>query len=98
MATREKGLKHASQQYIALALHVVLLWLPMLRRGQLLKAVKSFFELSVYNVKNNFYVDDWLTSVKNINQATKVIKEVNELLACDDCRLMKFSRNKPEIL
>ena len=96
MATREKGLKHASQQYIALALHVVLVWLPMLRRGQLLKTVKSFFELSVYNVKNNFYVDDWLTSLKNINQATKVIKD--ELLACDGCRLMKFSRNKPEIL
>ena len=52
----------------------------------------------MHNVKNNFYVDDWLTSVKDINQATTLIKEVDELLACGGFRLMKFSSNKPEIL
>ena len=52
-------------------------------------------ELAVHNVKNNFYIDDWLTSVKDINQATTLIKEVDELLACGGFQLMKFSINKP---
>ena len=59
---------------------------------------EKFSKLAVHNVKNNFYVDDWLTRMKDINQATTLIKVVDELLACCGFRLMKFSSNKPEIL
>ena len=58
----------------------------------------DFSEAAVQNVKSNFYVDDWLTSVRNVQEAVELTKEVDQLLTRGGFQLMKFSSNKPEVL
>ena len=58
----------------------------------------DFSDAAVDNVTTRFYVDDWLTSVKTVQQARALIAEVDELLARGGFTLMKFCSNEPEVL
>ena len=58
----------------------------------------SFLEAAIQNVKSNFYVDDWLTSVGNVQEAVELVREVDQLLTRGGFRLMKFSSNEPAAL
>ena len=40
----------------------------------------SFSETAIQNVKSNFYGDDWPTSAGNVQEAVKLVREVDHLL------------------
>jgi hypothetical protein len=59
---------------------------------------KDSHEEAANFIDKNFYVDDGLTSVANIEQAKKLIKETKEICASGGLRLHKFVSNRREIM
>ncbi|XP_043241191.1 uncharacterized protein LOC122391399 [Amphibalanus amphitrite] len=53
---------------------------------------------TVESVKRNFYMDDLLVSVPDVEQARKMRTNVTELVAKGGFRLTKWTTNKPEAL
>ena len=52
----------------------------------------------VHRVKNDFYVDDFITSVNTVVEAKRVIKEAIKLLASTGFTLTEFSCNFADVL
>ena len=52
-------------------------------------------EAAIQNVKSNFYVDDWLSSVGNEQESAQFVREIDQLLTCGVFWLKKFSSNEP---
>ena len=64
-------------------------------------ALKNYANVSpdtVHRVKNDFYVDDFITSINTVAEAKRVIKEATKLLASTGFTLTKFSSNCADIL
>ena len=64
-------------------------------------ALKNYANVSpdtVHRVKNDFYVDDFITSVNSVAEAKRVIKEATKLLASTGFTLNKFSSNCSDVL
>ena len=38
----------------------------------------SFSDAAIQNVRSNFYVDDWLTSVGNVQEVVELVREVDQ--------------------
>ena len=53
---------------------------------------------TLHRVKNDFYVDDFITSVNTVAEAKRVIKEATKLLASTGFTLTKFSCNCGDVL
>lgn len=53
---------------------------------------------AVEAVKNNFYMDDFLRSEKNVHDAKKMQKEVTKLVSQGGFRLTKWLSNRSEVL
>ena len=53
---------------------------------------------AAYFIRRNFYVDDGLTSVETIDEATKLIEEARMMCAKGNLRLHKFISNSREVM
>ena len=58
----------------------------------------DFSAVATETLKKNFYVDDLLKSMENIEMATSLITEVSKLCHSGGFQLTKFSSNFPEVL
>ncbi|XP_028517747.1 uncharacterized protein LOC114576018 [Exaiptasia diaphana] len=57
-----------------------------------------FSDEAVSTVKNNFYVDDCLKSVKTSEEAISLVKELTDMLSMGGFRLTKWLSNDPDVI
>ena len=55
-------------------------------------------ELTLSTIRNHFYVDDLLTSVRTSAQAVQLITELDDVLGSGGFTLAKYPSNRPEVL
>ena len=60
--------------------------------------ISEFSEDVVNTVKRNFYVDDFLKSVRSVGNAVQVVNQLREILSRGSFRLTKWSCNRYEVM
>ena len=59
---------------------------------------KEFGNSAADFMRRDFYVDDGLTSVKDVSTAVNLIQKIQDICAITGLRLHKFSSNKEEVI
>ena len=58
----------------------------------------SYGQLAAETVKRNFYVDDCLRAVENVQEAIKLVSDLKAMLAEGGFRITKFASNSEEVI
>lgn len=58
----------------------------------------KFGKEAAESVRNDFYVDDCLKSLKTEEEAVEHVQQLRDLLACGDFRLTKWLSNRRKVL